>query len=81
MHRCPKIHFKAVLLPQPCSYFAIYVEDRARRTTAKSPHTSLSILTTGPGKLFHEDSVADPGVNLTGALHSNFGHCGCGGRG
>ena len=25
--------------------------------------------------------VADPGENLTGALHSNFGHCGCGGRG
>ena len=25
--------------------------------------------------------VTDPGENLTGALHSNFGHSGCGGRG
>ena len=25
--------------------------------------------------------VADPGENLTGALHSNFGLGGCGGRG
>ena len=25
--------------------------------------------------------VADPGENLTGALHSNFGRGGCGGRG
>ena len=25
--------------------------------------------------------VADPGENLTGALHSKFGHGGCGGRG
>ena len=25
--------------------------------------------------------VADPGVDLTGALHYNFGGCGCGGRG
>ena len=24
--------------------------------------------------------VADPGKNLTGDLHSNFGRCGCGGR-
>ena len=27
------------------------------------------------------DSVADPGVNLTRALHSNFGRYGYGGRG
>ena len=27
------------------------------------------------------DSLADPGENLTGALHSNFGSNGCGGRG
>ena len=27
------------------------------------------------------NSVADPGENLIGALHSNFGSCGCGGRG
>ena len=25
--------------------------------------------------------MADPGENLTGALHSNFGGGGCGGRG
>ena len=26
-------------------------------------------------------AVADPGTNLTGALHSNFGRGGCGGHG
>ena len=26
-------------------------------------------------------TVADPGENLTGALHSNFEHSGCGGHG
>ena len=26
-------------------------------------------------------TMADPGKNLTGALHSNFGRGGCGGRG
>ena len=26
-------------------------------------------------------AVADPGKDLTGALHSNFGRGGCGGRG
>ena len=29
----------------------------------------------------HDFPVADPGENLTGALHSNFGRGGCGGLG
>ena len=37
------------------------------------------------GRLFHflhrDNPVEDPGENLTGALHSNSGRLGCGGRG
>ena len=32
-------------------------------------------------KICIRGAVADPGENLTGALHSNFGRVGCGGRG
>ena len=59
------------------------VREQGVKLILSQGHIRRNMMSRGQGILTWSEraTVADPGENLTGALHSNFGRGGCGGRG